>query len=125
MLKDSTVMATIAVKDLDRAKQFYGEMLGLGDGEESMAGVLYKSGNGLIFIYQSSTAGTNQATNANWDVKDVHAAVDALKEKGVSFEHYDFPGAEHEGDVHVMSGAKSAWFKDPDGNILALSEMAG
>jgi catechol 2,3-dioxygenase-like lactoylglutathione lyase family enzyme len=122
MLQDSTVMAMVAVKDIEAAKEFYGETLGLGAGEINPAGVLYKSGTGQIFVYQAPTAGTNQGTSATWSVNDVHAVVDALKEKGVTFEHYEFPGAEHEGDVHLMFGTKAAWFKDPDGNTLGLEE---
>lgn len=125
MLKDSMVMPTIAVKDIDRARQFYGETLGLGAGEDVPGGVMYPCGDGQLFIYQSSFAGTNQATYASWNVPDIEACVEELKGKGVSFEHYDMPGVQLEGDVHVAEGMKSAWFKDPDGNILAVNEIAG
>jgi hypothetical protein len=53
-------------------------------------------------------------------VKDVEGSVKELKRKGVAFEHYDFPGVKMEGDVHVMGKSKAAWFKDPDGNVLAI-----
>lgn len=123
MLKDSTVMAMVAVSDHDAAAKFYGDVLGLGQGEENPAGTLYKCGHGRVFVYQAPTAGTNQGTSATWEVSDVHEVVDALKAKGITFEHYDFPGAEHEGDVHVMYGTKAAWFKDPDGNTLGLTQV--
>jgi extradiol dioxygenase family protein len=124
MLNESTVMAMVAVKDLDVAKKFYGETLGLGEGEANQAGVLYESGGGKLFVYQAPTAGTNQATSATWNVTDIQTVVDGLKAQGVSFEHYEFPGAEYEGDggeIHLMFGEKGAWFKDPDGNILGLA----
>ncbi|HEX4774864.1 MAG TPA: VOC family protein [Candidatus Saccharimonadales bacterium] len=121
MLSDNNVCAVLAVKDMDAAKQFYGEVLGLEAGEEDPSGIFYKSGNGGVFVYQSQFAGTNQATAAAWSVQDVEGAVEELKGKGVSFEHYDnMPGVEMSGDVHIMGDTKAAWFKDPDGNILNI-----
>lgn len=126
MLGDSTVCAMAAVKDLDEAKKFYNEKLGLKQVDENLGGVMYQSGTGKIFVYPSPTAGTNQATTANWDVADISAAVSQLKDKGITnWEHYEFPGAEHDGEVHLMMGMKAAWFKDPSGNILGISESAG
>ena len=123
MLGDNTVVATIAVKDLDKAKKFYEETLGLKPmpGMDE-GGMMYKSGNSQIFIYPSQFAGTNQATYAAWGVgEDLEKVIEDLKGKGVSFEHYDsIPGAKLEGDVHVMGDLKAAWFKDPDGNILNI-----
>ncbi len=122
MLNDATVMAMIAVSDLAAAKVFYGETLGLTPNDENEGGVLYVCGEGRVFVYQSPTAGKNEATSATWDVNDISAVAKVLKEKGVPFEHYEFPGVEYEGDVHIMGGMKGAWFKDPDGNILGLGE---
>jgi len=72
-------------------------------------------------VYESRFAGTNQATSATWIVRDdLAGVVKDLAAKGVKFEHYDMPGMQLEGDVHVMGDGKAAWFKDPDGNILAI-----
>lgn len=121
MLGNSEVCACLAVKDLDATKQFYGETLGLEATKESPGGVFYKSGKSGVFVYPSQYAGTNQATAAAWDVDDIESAVAELKDKGVTFEHYDdMPETKLEGDIHVMGEVKSAWFKDPDGNILNL-----
>ena len=117
MLSDSDAMATIAVKDLDRARKFYEETLGL-KRTESMGVLNFKSGNSNIVVYQSEFAGTNKATSATWAVRDVEKLVASLKAKGVRFEHYDLPGLKREGDLHVAGKFKGAWFKDPDGNIL-------
>lgn len=82
---------------------------------------MYKTGDSQVLIYRSQYAGTNKATAATWPVgDDVEREVQSLKSKGVSFEHYDMPGTTVKGDVHVMGDMKSAWFKDPDGNILAM-----
>jgi len=125
MLGDKNVHAVIGVKDLDAAKKFYGDTLGLKLSEENPGGVKCISGNREIMIYQSAFAGTNQATAASWDVDDVTDTVETLKGKGVSFEHYnDLPGVTLEGDVHVMGPMQAAWFKDPDGNILCVSNGA-
>lgn len=121
MLSNSTVFATLAVKDIEAAKQFYGGKLGLTMSDENPGGVTYTSGSGKLFVYQAPTAGTNQATSASWGVDNVEAAVAELKGKGISFEHYELPGATMEGDVHVIGDMKAAWFKDPDGNILNVA----
>jgi catechol 2,3-dioxygenase-like lactoylglutathione lyase family enzyme len=124
MLKDSNVGAVIAVKDLQKAKEFYEGKLGLEVDEKDNgdpSGVLYKSGSSNLFIYPSEFGGTNKATAAAWNVDDVPAIVEDLKSRGVTFEHYpDMPEVTLEGDVHVMGEMKAAWFKDPDGNILNI-----
>jgi predicted enzyme related to lactoylglutathione lyase len=121
MLGNSDAMATLAVKDIEVAKQFYEDKLGLtrAPSQESEVAV-YKSGTSMILVYKSQYAGTNEATAATWAVADVEEVVQALKAKGVAFERYDFPGITLKGDVHVSGNRKMAWCKDPDGNILAL-----
>jgi hypothetical protein len=82
--------------------------------------VTYKSGKSQLLVYQSQFAGTNRATAATCMVKDVERLVKELKAKGIAFEHYDMPGVTLKGDVHLAGNLKNAWFKDPDGNIIAL-----
>jgi len=123
MLGNANAIPTIAVKDLSAARQFYETVLGLELEREKPEAqlVLYKSGSGLVQVYVSATAGSNQSTYVTWEVSDIEAAVDELKSKGVSFEHYqDMPGVSLEGDIHVWPDEKAAWFKDPDGNVLCL-----
>jgi catechol 2,3-dioxygenase-like lactoylglutathione lyase family enzyme len=111
----------IAVTDLDRAKTFYQDTLGLKvDNEWGEEGVTLKSGDTLVNVYKSDFAGTNKATALNFDVDDIEEEVGELKEKGIFFEHYDLPGLKQEGDIYSAEGMKTAWFKDPDGNILSL-----
>lgn len=122
MLGDKDAVATIAVKDTTVARKFYEDTLGLKPTPIPEKGVLaYKSGNAMVLVYESQYARTNKATAATWVVgPDLEAIVRGLKGKGVVFEHYDFPGGTREGDVHVTGTNKAAWFKDPDGNILAI-----
>ena len=122
MLENSNASANLAVKDLAKAKAFYQGTLGLSQVDD-MGGelVVYKSGETVLNVYRSQFAGTNKATAVTWAVGDrISPIVKALKSKGVIFEHYDMPGLTLEGDIHVGSGMKVAWFKDPDGNILNL-----
>jgi catechol 2,3-dioxygenase-like lactoylglutathione lyase family enzyme len=121
MLADTDAVATVAVKDLKAAKKFYGDTLGLKAVPVPEPEVLnYKSGNSTVLVYKSQFAGSNKATSVTWIVDDVEGTVKDLKAKGVAFEHYDFPGMTRKGDVHIAGKSKAAWFKDPDGNILAV-----
>src|SRR5688572_2312585 len=122
MLKDKDIVATIAVRDLAKARKFYEETLGLVPvATEGAEVVTYRSGSSQVLVYRSEYAGTNRATAATWLVGDeVDEIARTLKGKGVSFEHYEFPEAKLEGDVHVMGELRNAWFKDPDGNILSV-----
>jgi len=121
MLGDTEAIATIAVRDINTARKFYEGSLGLKPMPSEEKGVIsYKSGSSTVFVYESQFAGTNRATAANWSVNDVEKEVKELKAKGVGFEHYDIPGLSRKGDIHIASKFKTAWFKDPDGNILAI-----
>ena len=125
MLNQLTVIPTIAVTDLARAREFYGDVLGLAELEEMAGGIVFESGEGTIFVYPSASAGTNQATYASWRTHDIEPVLRDLKERGVEFEHYDdIQGMTREGDVHVMGTMKALWFRDPDGNILNVTAMA-
>jgi catechol 2,3-dioxygenase-like lactoylglutathione lyase family enzyme len=121
MIADRDASANLAVKDLAAARNFYEHTLGLTPVEtEGDEAVVYRSGHSTINVYRSQYAGTNQATAVSWSVNDIEGEVDALKKKGVRFEHYELPDMKLEGDVHVGPDMKCAWFKDPDGNILHL-----
>jgi catechol 2,3-dioxygenase-like lactoylglutathione lyase family enzyme len=123
MLGKTDATPMIAVKDLDRSRKFYEETLGLKPVEEQGSEVLtLKSGDTRFNVYRSEFAGTNKATALNFDVSDIDAEVRELKDKGVMFEKYDLEGLTQKGDVYVGEGMKTAWFKDPDGNILSLFE---
>jgi len=123
MLAANDAMATIPVKNIAKAKKFYSDTLGLKLANEEMPGVAtYKSGKSNIVVYESQFAGNNKATAATWDVGDeLETVVQTLKKAGVAFEHYDMPGLEQKGDIHVAGEFKAAWFKDPDGNILHIN----
>ncbi len=122
MLGTIDVVTTIAVKDLEIGRKFYLETLGLTPVDEQEGElVTFKSGATVLNVYRSEFAGTNKATAASWDVgDDLERIVRELEAKGIAFEHYDMPGMTRDGAIHDVGGFKTAWFKDPDGNILNL-----
>jgi len=126
MLGSKNAGATLAVSDLERAREFYENTLGLEPLQEDLGSVLYKSGDSVLLVYPSEYAGTNQATAVTWTVgDDFDATVEDLRAKGVTFERYDgLPDTTREGDVHMMGDLKGVWLKDPDGNILSVVSMA-
>jgi catechol 2,3-dioxygenase-like lactoylglutathione lyase family enzyme len=125
MLRNADATPMIAVSDIGRAKQFYSSKLGLEPSDEmGDEFFMLRSGNTTLNVYRSEFAGTNKATALTFDVDDIDSEVRELKDKGVTFEHYDVEGLTPEGDIYRGEGMKTAWFKDPDGNILSLVEEA-
>lgn len=125
MLKDRNSSAIVAVSDLERAKVFYEDILGLtleSGGVDD--GVLsFRTGHTSLGVYRSDYAGTNRANAVTWEMKgDLVEVVDDLRSKGVTFEHYPDLGLTVNADIHEAGPAKLVWFKDPDGNILHLIE---
>jgi len=123
MLKNAPIIPYVPVADVARARKFYEEKVGLKPKQEYAGGVIYECGNGSwVFMYPSQGAGTSKASTAFWAVTDVVAEVAELKARGVVFEEYDMPGIKTENSIASGGGAKTAWFKDTGGNILAVSQ---
>jgi len=123
MLKNAPIVPYIPVADMARARKFYEEKVGLVPKEEYAGGAIYECGKGSwVFMYKSPGAGTSKASTAFWSVDNVEAEVSELKGRGVVFEEYDFPGLKMVNSIATGGGAKTAWFKDSEGNILAVSQ---
>ena len=124
MLNDCKVTANVPVSDIDRARNFYADTLGLTPTGENPGGLIYTtSGGTTFFLYQTEYAGQAGHTIAQWHVDNVDDEVRELKAKGLEFEHYDMPGMTWDGDVARMEGMGSAaWFKDSEGNIMCLDD---
>jgi catechol 2,3-dioxygenase-like lactoylglutathione lyase family enzyme len=121
MLGNKDAIATIAVSNLAEAETFYEGKLGFKQvGPQEPGTHTYQSGHSTFLVYQSQYAGTNKATAATWIVDDAEKLAQELAARGVSFEHYDFPQTTRKGDVHFYKNLKQVWFKDTDGNILAV-----
>ncbi len=120
MLKDSPIIPYIPASDLARARKFYSEKVGLEPKMENNGGLTYECGGTEVFMYVSGGAGTSKASQAFWAVKDLRAEVAELRKRGVTFEQYDFPGMTMNDGIMEGGGALAAWFKDSEGNIMAL-----
>ena len=125
MLQNSPLYAYIPAKDVARARQFYERKLGFKPKSETGGGVVYEFGDKTAcFLYPTPNAGTSKASQAFWHVDDIEREVAELKSRGVAFEHYDMPGEKSPSGVITAGGAKAAWFKDTEGNILAIIQDA-
>ena len=123
MLQNSPMYAYIPVRDMARARKFYEQTIGLKASEERAGGVIYQFGeHTACFMYPTPNAGTSQASQAFWQVDDVEREVAELKRRGIKFEDYDMPGMKTEGGIARAGDAKAAWFKDTEGNTMALIE---
>ena len=121
MLQSSPMYAYIPARDIARAREFYEKKVGFTPKQEIAGGVLYEFGAGTAcFLYSTPNAGTSKASQAFWAVDDVEREVAELKARGVVFDNYDMSGEKSASGVVSAGGAKAAWFKDSEGNILAL-----
>jgi predicted enzyme related to lactoylglutathione lyase len=123
MLNAAPICAYIPALDVERARTFYEKVVGLTPKEEFAGGVIYECGGASVFLYPTPNAGTSKASQAFWAVDDVEAEVAALKARGVTFEEYDMPGGTMVNSIATGGGAKTAWFKDTEGNIMAVSQQ--
>ena len=129
-LSNSRVGATLAVSDLQRARDFYEKKLGLSPqqempADEGQGALLYGAGGETtLFVYTSEYAGTNQATAATWEVDDLDAVVDELAGNGVEFERYPDIAEVDDRGIHTLDEmGRGVWFKDPDGNIISVGQF--
>lgn len=120
MLGKLAYTPAIPAKDLDGTRRFYEDVLELAVEEERPDGITYRSGDTRVILYPTQFAGTAQHTLGGWTVPDIRSALAELRSRGVVFEEYDFPGLKTEDGVADLGGEWSAWFKDPEGNILGL-----
>ena len=125
MLQAFPMYAYIPAGDVARARRFYEDKVGLRPAEEVAGGVVYRfAGGTACFLYPTPNAGTSKASQAFWQVADIEREVAELKARGVVFENYDLPGEKSASGVLEAGGARAAWFKDSEGNIMALIQSA-
>jgi catechol 2,3-dioxygenase-like lactoylglutathione lyase family enzyme len=130
MLKAARIAARIPAQDLERARRFYAEKLGLEPVEERPGGLLYRGAGGEFALFQSAGASPGTFTQLAFEVDDIEATVAELRERGVVFEEVDVPGlktvdgiAEVAGNYPSKgSGERAAWFRDSEGNMLGIGE---
>ncbi len=122
-LATSAIAAALPVTDTDRAKEFYDrlDLPYLGKNEEGS--LLYQLSGGAALLLLPRESGTqNSSTALTWEVSDVRAEIADLEGRGVRFEDYDLPGLKTVDHIAEMGGMRSAWFLDPDGNVLCVHE---
>jgi catechol 2,3-dioxygenase-like lactoylglutathione lyase family enzyme len=131
MLDHSDVATRLPAQDLERARSFYAEKLGLEPVEERPGGLRYRCGTGSFALFESAGAASGNHTQMGWEVADIEATVAGLRARGVIFEDYDLPGLKTvNGIAHVAGnypskggvGEKAAWFKDSEGNLLGIGQ---
>lgn len=130
MLDRSDVATRLPAQDLNRARSFYAEKLGLNPIEEREGGLLYRSGRGFFAIFESSGVAAGTHTQMGWEVADIVVAVALLRSRGVVFEEYDLPGLKTRDGIATIAGnypskgtgEYGAWFKDSEGNLLGLAQ---
>jgi catechol 2,3-dioxygenase-like lactoylglutathione lyase family enzyme len=130
MLKDGRVATRLPAQDLQRARAFYAEKLGLEPTEERPGGLLYQCASGVFALFKSAGESPGTFTQMGWDVDDLAAAVAELRRRGVVFEEVDVPGLKTvDGIADVAgnypskgSGEKAAWFRDSEGNMLGIGQ---
>jgi catechol 2,3-dioxygenase-like lactoylglutathione lyase family enzyme len=122
MLQQSPLYAYFPARDLERARRFYEETLGLVPKSLNNGGVTYQfAGGTAAFLYLTDNAGTSKSSQAFWSVEDVDREIVELSKRGVVFERYDdMPGDRSPAGAVIAGGAKAAWFRDSEGNILAI-----
>ena len=131
MLKDGEVATRIPVQDLDRARRFYADKLGLEPSEGRPGGLLYRCASGEFSLFESAGSSPGTFTQMAWWVDDVEATVAELKARGVAFEEVDLPGLRTVDGIADVAGnypskggkgERAAWFRDVDGNMLGIGE---
>ena len=123
VLSSAPLRAVVGVSDLEKSKRFYGETLGLTQVEERADGIQFEAGDGTrVLLYPTQFAGTAKSTVAGFEVAHIDTAVAELRERGVVFEEYDFPGLKTTNGIAEVGDIRGGWFKDPDGNILGVAE---
>jgi hypothetical protein len=123
LLKDSEIVAILPAEDMDRARGFYEQTLGFEPESVDPGGVYYRSGSGRFSVYPTQFAGTSQHTQAGWLVDDLKKKVAELRDRGVEFEEYDFPGLKTEDGIADLGSELAAWFKDTEGNTIGVFQL--
>jgi catechol 2,3-dioxygenase-like lactoylglutathione lyase family enzyme len=131
MLKDGHVATRLPAQDLERARTFYADKLGLEPSEERSGGLLYEPASGVFALFQSSGASSGEFTQMGWDVDDIEATVAELRDRGVVFEEVDAPGLKTVDGIADVAGnypskggkgERAAWFRDSEGNMLGIGQ---
>ena len=124
MFQPKSAIAALPAQDLNRAKRFYGEKLGLNPVEESDEEVAYRVGEAQFIIFPSSGKASGDHTQLAFEVDNLEGSVKSLRDNGVVFEEYDQPGFKSDAGIVELEGERGAWFRDSEGNLIAIDERS-
>ena len=130
MLSDGRVATRLPAQNLERARRFYAEKLGLEPVEERPGGLRYRCRDSEFVVFQSAGTASGDHTQMSWEVDDIEETMRELRKRGVVFEEYDLPGLQTvDGIVEVEgnypskgTGERGAWFRDSEGNLLGIGQ---
>ena len=131
MLRDAGVATRLPARDLERARRFYADKLGLEPAEERPGGLLYRGANGEFALIESAGASPGTFTQMGWEVDDIEGTVAELRGRGVEFEEVDLPGLETINGIADVAGnypskggkgERAAWFRDSEGKMLGIGQ---
>jgi catechol 2,3-dioxygenase-like lactoylglutathione lyase family enzyme len=122
VLKDARVAARIPTQDLDRARRFYAEKLGLEPSEEREGGLLYRFSNGEFALFESAGSSPGTFTQMGWEVDDIEATVADLEARGLEFEYQGITDVEGNYPSKGGKGERAVWFRDSEGNMLGIGQ---
>jgi catechol 2,3-dioxygenase-like lactoylglutathione lyase family enzyme len=131
MLNKSKVATRLPARDLERARRFYAEKLGLEPVEQRPGGLKYRCGNGYFVLFESTGVASGEHTQMAWEVDDIEAVVAELQRRGIVFEEYNLPGLKTVNGIAEVSGnypssrgigERGSWFRDSEGNLLAVGQ---
>ena len=121
-----SIYTVLPVADLDRARAFYRDKLGLEPTMEKPGMLAYSGPSGYIFqLYETANVGTAQNTQMGWSTSDLDADMAEMRDRGVVFEEYDMPGLKTDNGVALIATERAAWFKDSEGNTIVISQTIG
>ena len=123
MLAGYPIHATLPATDLERAKRFYTEKLGLTAESEAPEGIFFRSGDTRFLVFPSGGTASGTHTQLSWTVDDIESEVAALQARGVNFEEYDMPSLKTINGVALMGPVKIAWMRDSEGNLLSVAQF--
>lgn len=123
MLGEHHFHTTMPCADLERAKSFYIDKVGLKVAEETPGGIFFEADGTRVFLFKSTGAASGAATQLGISVTDIDAEVKGLKDRGVKFEEYDFPDFNKETSIAATGPVRSAWFKDTEGNLIGVVQL--
>lgn len=122
MLDFTSLIAVLPASDIARARAFYKDKLDFEPEEDDDTGTVYAVAGGRFLLYETSNAGSAKNTALSLETADLEKTMAEMRERGIAFEDYDFPGLKTVNGIAEMGSERGAWFVDSEGNIIAVAQ---